>query len=329
MGMNPDGFLRDVLAAPARLSALLDAYERPTSPLRPLAGPLRDARRILLLGMGSSRFAAETVAARLRSEGVDAVAELASTGAPAAPRRGTLVVGISASGSTPETVDAFARHRGSGVLVAVTNRPESALGLAADHVLPLLAGVEEGGVSCLTFQATLAVLLRLAGVGGDRLRPAVEAAAALRETRHEWLDELVALFERASTVYTIAPAERTSSALQSALMFREGPRRPAAATETGDWLHVDVYLSKRPGYTALLFPGSRFDDAVLDWLTRRSARVVSVGRAWPVQTWSCRSRTPTTLSCSASSKRESRNSSPPNSGGVEIAAGDEALVEFD
>lgn len=277
--MNPDGFLRDVLAAPLRLATVLDAYEGQASPLLPLAGPLGDARRILFLGMGSSRFAAETVAARLRSQGVDAVAELASTGAPAAPRRDTLVVGISASGSTPETVDAFLRHRGSGVLVAITNQPEASLGQAADHVLPLLAGVEEGGVSCLTYQATLAVLFRLAGVSGDRLRPAVEAAATLRDTRHRWLDELVTLFERASTVYTIAPAERMSSALQSALMFREGPRRPAAATETGDWLHVDVYLSKRPGYAAILFPGSRFDSAVVDWLTRRSARFVSVGRS--------------------------------------------------
>ena len=277
--MNPDGFLRDVLAAPSRLTALLDAYEQPASPLRPLAGPLRDAERILFLGMGSSRFAAETAAALLRSQGIDAVSELASTGAPAAPRRGTLVVGISASGSTPETVDAFVRHRGSGVLVAITNQPEAALGQAADHVLPLLAGVEEGGVSCLTFQATLAVVLRLAGTSCDRLRPAVDAAATLRETRHAWLDELTTLFERASTVYTIAPAQRISSALQSALMFREGPRLPAAATETGDWLHVDVYLSKRPGYTALLFPGSRFDDAVMGWLTPRSARVVSVGRS--------------------------------------------------
>ncbi len=279
MGMSPEGFLRDVLAAPSRLATLLDAYEGPASPLRPLAGPLREAQRILLLGMGSSRFAAETVAALLRSQGVDAVAELASTGAPSAPRHDTLVVGISASGSTQETVDAFERHRGTSVLVAITDHPEAALGRAAEHVLPLLAGPEEGGVSCLTFQATLAVLHRLAGVPGDRLRPAVEAADALRETRADWLEEAASLLEGAATAYTIAPAERISSALQSALMFREGPRHPASAAETGDWLHVDVYLSKRPGYTALLFPGSRFDAAVVDWLTRRAGRLVSAGRA--------------------------------------------------
>lgn len=278
MGMNPDGFRRDVLAAPERLERLLDVYRGGDSPLaaRDLA-PER-ASGVLLIGMGSSCFAAEPVAAWLRARGVPAVAELASTGAATAPRAGALVVGISASGATPETVEAFSRHQGLGTLVAVTNDPAGPLAAVADAVLPLLAGQEEGGVACLTFQATLAVLLLLAGAGIDDLRPAVEAAAALRASRGAWLDELASLLEAAHTVYTIAPAERISSALQSALMFREGPRRPADAAETGDWLHVDVYLSKRPGYTALLFPGSRFDEGVMEWAGRRGSRIVSVGR---------------------------------------------------
>ena len=75
-----------------------------------------------------------------------------------------------------------------------------------------------------------------------------------------------------------APAERLSSALQSALMLREGPRLPADATETGDWLHIDVYLSKRPGYTALLFPGSRYDTGVMGYALERGSTIVAVGR---------------------------------------------------
>jgi hypothetical protein len=82
-------------------------------------------------------------------------------------------------------------------------------------------------------------------------------------------------------VYTVAPAERLSSALQAALMFREGPRLPADATETGDWLHVDVYLSKRPGYRALLFTGSRFDEGLMEWARKRRATVITVGDALP------------------------------------------------
>jgi glucosamine 6-phosphate synthetase-like amidotransferase/phosphosugar isomerase protein len=285
--VSPDGFLRDVLAAPGRLEALLDTYENADSPLASVPPRALGCRRVVFVGMGSSRFAAVPVATLLRSRGLDAVAELASSGRPTPPTPETLAIGISASGATPETIEALAAHRGTSTCVAVTNDPESELAAAADLVLPLLAGGEEGGVACLTYQATVAVLLLLAGQlldAGPRvleLRPAVDAATQLRAGRGSWLEEAVQLFDDARTVATIAPAVRLSSALQSALMLREGPRVAADAAETGDWLHVDVYLSKRPGYAALLFAGSQFDAGVLEWASQRAFPVVSVGALVP------------------------------------------------
>ena len=44
-------------------------------------------------------------------------------------------------------------------------------------------------------------------------------------------------------------------------MLREGPRRAAIASETGEWSHVDVYLTKTLDYRMLLLPGSRYEDA--------------------------------------------------------------------
>ena len=82
-------------------------------------------------------------------------------------------------------------------------------------------------------------------------------------------------------VYALAPAERWSSAAQSALMVREGPRRPATGCETGDWSHVDVYLTKTLDYRALLFAGSRWDDQAMEWLTSRGRTVVAVGGNMP------------------------------------------------
>ncbi|MET0939695.1 MAG: SIS domain-containing protein [Gaiellaceae bacterium] len=285
--MNPNGFLRDVLAAPDRLASLLDAYERPDSPLSALTAPMAGPRRVVFLGMGSSRFAAVAAAAFLRSRGIDAVAEYASTAHQTPPSPDTLVVGISASGTTPETVEALSAHHGTSMTVAVTNDPESEIAHAAEAVLPLLAGPEEGGVACLTWQATVVVLLLLAGRLADggpevaNLRLAVEASAQLRAERGAWLDAAVELVDNARTVAVIAPAERLSSALQSALVLREGPRVAADGAETGDWLHVDVYLSKRPGYAAFLFAGSRFDAGVLEWSVTREFPVVAVGPPVP------------------------------------------------
>jgi glutamine---fructose-6-phosphate transaminase (isomerizing) len=285
--VNPDGFLRDVLAAPKRLASLLDAYEKRDSSLSALTAQMPSPRRVAFVGMGSSRFAAVPAAALLRSRGVDAAAEYASTAHRTPPSPETLVVGISASGTTAETIEALSAHRGTSTTVAVTNAPDSDLANAADVVLPLLAGPEEGGVACLTYQATVAVLLLLAGRLADGapgvadLRRAVQGGAHLRAERGAWLDAVVDLVDRARTVATISPAERLSSALQSALILREGPRVAADAAETGDWLHVDVYLSKRPGYAAFLFAGSRFDAGVLEWSATRKFPVVAVGPPLP------------------------------------------------
>jgi glucosamine--fructose-6-phosphate aminotransferase (isomerizing) len=273
--MNAEGFWNDVLGEPAALAGMLDAYAGPSSPL-PELGPL-DGRRVVLIGMGSSRYAALPAAAALRARGIWAVAELASTGVPAPPGDDVVAIGISASGSTEETVEALARHQGVSRTVAVTNHPDRALAAGADVVLPLLAGEETGGVSCRTFQTTVALLHLVAGVRIEALRGAPESQAALLESRDAWLDPLLHNLGGAHTVHTIAPDERIASALESALMFREGPRVAADATETGDWLHVDVYLTKHPGYRALLFPGSRFDAAVMEWARERASTIVVVG----------------------------------------------------
>jgi fructoselysine-6-P-deglycase FrlB-like protein len=274
--MNPDGFLADVLGEPAGLRRVLDAHAGTDGPVAELTRRIAEARIVVLLGMGSSRFAALTAAAHLRARGIAAVAEYASTDLPTAPGADVLAIGISATGNSAETVAALERHR---TRIAITNADDGGkLGAVADLTIPLHAGTESGGVACKTFQATLAVLLRAAGIGTAALLPAADAQQELLDTRDRWLDPLLDLLAPAHTVYAIAPASRISSALQSALMLREGPRMPADAAETGDWSHVDVYLTKHPNYTTLLFPGSPHDAEALTWLRDREAKVVAVGR---------------------------------------------------
>ena len=71
--------------------------------------------------MGSSTYAAGVVAAQLRARGVDAVAELASSDLLPPPDPRTLVVAISASGGSRETLSATSPYAGRAPLVAVTN----------------------------------------------------------------------------------------------------------------------------------------------------------------------------------------------------------------
>ncbi|RCG30794.1 SIS domain-containing protein [Sphaerisporangium album] len=280
--MNPELYLADLEAKPASLEALAVAMEA-RDPFEELSPGIR---RVVFLGMGSSRYAAGVAALRLRAAGVDAVAEYASAGLGYPPSEETLVVAISATGGSRETLDALSRYQDKSPTMVLTNTPGSPVTEGAGTVVPMLAGEERGGVSCRTFQHTLGLLLaleaRLTGAGTGvpgLLRRAADATADLLDRRGTWLADALALLDGPHGVYTIAPAERLSSAEQSALMVREGPRRPADACETGDWAHVDVYLTKTLDYRAILFPGSRYDAQAMDWVRRRGSSVLAVGPA--------------------------------------------------
>ena len=278
--MDATAFLADLQAKPRVLRALAEAVD--DGALRwPLDGT---PSRVLLTGMGSSFFAAQSVALRLRRAGVAAVAELSSADASWPPAPGTLVVGISASGGSVETLGFVAGHPGYTALTNVAGSPITA---GAAHVVPMLAEPEPGGVACRSFQHTLVALLaleeQLTGVDlglAARVRRCADASEALL-TEQAWLDDVAGALDGPHGVYVIAPSDRISSALQGALMVREGPRRPADGCETGDWSHVDVYLTKTLDYRALLFPGSAHDAAARDWLVQRGATLVTVGAGEP------------------------------------------------
>lgn len=280
--MGPEAFLADLEAKPHALRRLADrlADDDPWA-------PVSAAGRVVLIGMGSSRYAAGVAATRMRAAGIDAVAEYASLDAATPGGPGTIAIGISASGGTEETVEALARHRGSGgVVAALTNVMDSAITHGTDLVVDLAASEEAGGVACRSFQHTLAMLLaleaRLTGQTSSGAVPrwiyaSADATEDLLARRDTWLDPACALLAEGPASFAIAPAARLSSAEQGALMFRECPRRTADACESGDWLHVDLYLTEPLDYRAILFAGSRSDGAIMGWMRERDGRVLAVG----------------------------------------------------
>jgi glucosamine--fructose-6-phosphate aminotransferase (isomerizing) len=282
--VKPELFRLDLEAKPDALAVLADSLAA-ADPWSGVLATVPAPRRVVFLGMGSSRYAAGVAAARLRGAGIDAVAEYASSAATYPPTKDTLVVAISATGGSRETLRALDRYTGRATVAAVTNDLSSAITKQANLVVNMLAGPERSGVACRTYQHTLALLLDLVAklTGGapldSTLRQAVAASADLLDRRHDWLPAAADLLDGPHGVYMLAPAERLSSAEQSALMVRECRRRPADACETGDWSHVDVYLAKTLDYRALLYAGSPYDDQAVGWLRQRGSTLVAVGPA--------------------------------------------------
>ena len=278
--MKPELFPADLQRKPATLRTLAD---RLTADDPWAATPVRADSRIVLLGMGSSHYANSVGAARLRARGVDATAVLASTDLLPAPDEATVVVAVSASGGSAETLDALARYGDGTATVAVTNVLGSPITAGVRAVVDMAAEPEQSGVSCRSFAHTLALLLalesRLTG-GADvpgLLRRAADAAEDLLQSEDTWRTRAEDLLIGPDGSHLAAPARRLSSAQQGALMLRETPRLPAVGCETGDWSHVDVYLTKTTDYRLLLFPGSRWDAPLLRWIRERGSTLVTVG----------------------------------------------------
>jgi fructoselysine-6-P-deglycase FrlB-like protein len=290
-------FLADLERKPDALAGLASRL-RADDPWAPT--PAVTAPALLLVGMGSSAYAAGLAATRLRALGHRAVAELASSDllphADALPE-GTVVVAVSAGGGSAETLAAAERYRGRVPLVVLTEAGDSPLARLADHVVLLGAGPEAGGVACRSYQHTLALLLALES---GRTRSGLDVAAAvagaaaattdLLARRDTWLPRAVELLDGPDGTHVVAPVGRSANAAQAALMLREGPRRPAYAHETGDWSHVDVYLTRTTDYRLLLHAGSPWDAPLLGWTTARGSTVLALGADVDAAAWSLRYR---------------------------------------
>jgi fructoselysine-6-P-deglycase FrlB-like protein len=265
----------DILAGPAALARLFRAYDAADSPLAPVLASLPPGRRFVFAGMGSSRYAALLVTSDLRAAGMSAWAEYASTAAPSAPGADLVFVAISASGRTAEVVAAARRHRGKSLVVAVTNDPASPLASEADHVLPLYAGTEGSGVATRSFRATVAVLSMLGGRSPASLSSTVADLAVAIESAEPWVTDVADAIDGAPAIDVLADAAILGLAEQAALMLREGPRLPATAYDTGDWLHTAVYLAI-PGHRVLLFPGAAADAEAIGTVEWRGGTVYAV-----------------------------------------------------
>ena len=190
--------------------ALLDDVELPVAGLG----------RVVLLACGTSYYAAlvgkfliESLA-RVPCE-VDLASEFRNRDPVIAP--GDVVVAISQSGETADTLGAVreARARGAYVL-AITNVVGSAIARASQGSLYTRAGPEIGVASTKCFTAQLAALALLALHLGRRRGLVTEAAG------QRWASSLAALPEKMTRcLEALAPAPKTEAPLQAlAARFR-------------------------------------------------------------------------------------------------------------
>lgn len=242
--------------------------------------------KVVLIGSGSSLFAAQLGAMALRRRGIDAIA-VAATEARGDHRafEDSTVVAISQSGRSTDVLRALDALR-PGKVVAVTNTAESPLGQRADLTIDVGAGPELAVPATKSVSCTIAILLTAASLlAHDRSRdPEVllETAQAIRAWLRDCAGTVVtpaARIAHASGIVILGTDYGAAIAREAALKFKEATYMHAEAFEAGEFRHGSAAMTDAS--TAAIgivdADGSPIVGAAMRDLAARGALRITVG----------------------------------------------------
>jgi glutamine---fructose-6-phosphate transaminase (isomerizing) len=281
-------FEREIREQPQSLRRLLDEAEAEVSTaaqnIRAYA-----PKRVVIAARGSSDNAAR-YAQYLFGEGLGWTVALAAPslvtvyGARLA-LEGSLVLGVSQSGQSPDIVAVLEEARRQGALtLAFTNAERSPLALAASHTIQLRAGEERAVAASKSYVAQLCALAMLCAELREDKKRKEELRRLPEHVTKALSTDLTAqaIAERWRPVQRIAVLGRGfnyASAFESALKLKETCYVFAEPYSTADFLHGPVAVVE-PGTAVLLIaPKSKVfaeQDALLTLLNERRADVVAV-----------------------------------------------------
>jgi glucosamine--fructose-6-phosphate aminotransferase (isomerizing) len=278
---QPEALRRTLDQLPAQLGALAEWRMR-------LA--LGSLKRVIFSGMGASHAASLPAQLRLVRGGVEAFviesSELLHYQLPLVTPE-TLLVLISQSGRSVETLRLIDALDERAPIIAITNTPESPLAHHADLALMMRAGGEMT-VSSKTYTCTLAMLhiVATALAGGDadaarrELYPAVNAMERWLPIFREQMTAVIEHLEGAQTILYLGRGASLASAMCGALITKESCKYPTEAMQAAQFRHGPIEMTDgRIG--AFIFLGDEkarpLNTALAQEMIGYGARVVAVG----------------------------------------------------
>lgn len=204
-------------------------------------------KRVIFSGMGASHAANLPAQLRLLHGGIEAFvidsSELLHYQRPLVTPE-TLLVLISQSGRSVETVRLIDVLNERAPILAITNNAEGALAHHANTTLLMHAGAE-ATVSSKTYTCTLATqhVLATALTGGDTdaaLRDLYAAADAMERALplyREGAAEIVARFDGAQTIMYLGRGASMASVTCGALITKESSKHPSEGMQAAQYRH--------------------------------------------------------------------------------------------
>ncbi|WP_329456475.1 SIS domain-containing protein [Streptomyces sp. NBC_01497] len=243
MSVVPEGTIPYLEGRASQPAALERVTARVAERIAALGAPL-DALRPLFVGIGASHAALALPVRLLAEHGVPARRALAGDLGPRpATDDADLVVGVSQSGRSTETLDALG-HVGRERSVALVNTAPSPLAAAAGRVIDL-GSEPDSYASTIGYTGTLIGLTLIAeALAGVPLATASAAWAGIGERLQRYeagvgavVDDIAGRASCAVAADLVGAGAARSVAEEGALLLREVCRVPAAAMVTRNYLH--------------------------------------------------------------------------------------------
>lgn len=248
------------------------AMEVPQKEILRLAALMREAKRNILVGVGTTYYVAlfgQYLLAALAEEFAPAISsDEAGALAPAGP--GTLLLAISQSGETFDTLQALRQARASGArTAAIVNVPGSSMTREAEFVIQQNSGPEICVISTKAAMAQMVLLIRLAlelsylkrhAYGTRCLRRFQDLAYLPRlvettlETQKERVRELAARYHTLRNWFFLGRGIYTPIALESALKMKEVTYLHAEGMAAGFLKHGTLSLIQEDTPCVFLIP---------------------------------------------------------------------------
>lgn len=274
-------YFSDLMNQPEALRATWDGL-RATETLSKIGGECKRDRfeRVVLTGMGGSFFGLHPMAMELAANGwtpmMVETSELIHC-YPELLEPSTLVVAISQSGKSAETVRLLEMNARRATVIGVTNWADSPLAREADFAVMTAAG-DEYTVSCKTYVTTQMALRMLAAAlsGAEengRLREMKPAAEVFHEYLSRWkghVDELAEMLRGVRDVFLVGRGESLAAAQTGALTIKESTHFHAEGMSSAALRHGPFEMLKDG-----IFVGVFAGDAKTRELNERMVRDVS------------------------------------------------------
>lgn len=210
--------------------------------------------KVIFTGMGSSRYAMDTVLSYLTAHGICALAyssfELSRFQFNQINNK-TLVVAASQSGNSAEVIELVEKAKKVTTVVGIYNNPGSRLSEMSDLALPISAG-KETSVTSKTYEITMLIVNIIAHKLTGELDGSFWAEVeAIGDWACKWLENWEAnsapMYEFAEGIELydlLANDASLATARQLSLAYREGLHNCTAVWECADYAHGQYHSAK-------------------------------------------------------------------------------------